>query len=439
MEQYTVTGMSCAACQARVEKAVSAVPGVTACSVSLLTNSMGVEGDVSPSQIIEAVTNAGYGAEVKGAAKESSGSLTARIAAEEDALKDRETPKMRKRLIASLGFLLVLMYFSMGHMMWGWPLPSFFNDNHIAMGLIQMLLAAIVMVINQKFFTSGFKSLAHGAPNMDTLIAMGSSAAFIYSTIMLFAMTRAQVDGNMELVDRYMMEFYFESAAMILTLITVGKMLEAYSKGKTTNALKSLMKLAPKTANVIRDGREVTVGIDNVRKGDIFVVRPGENIPVDGIVIEGTSAVNESALTGESLPVDKAAGDEVSSATLNQSGFLRCEATRVGEDTSLAQIIQMVSDAAATKAPVAKLADTISGYFVPAVIGIAIVTTILWLLVGQTAGFALARGICVLVVSCPCALGLATPVAIMVGNGVGAKNGILFKNAGNRKYSNRGS
>ena len=421
--------MSCAACQARVEKAVSAVPGVTACSVSLLTNSMGVEGDVSPSQIIEAVTNAGYGAEVKGAAKESSGSLTARIAAEEDALKDRETPKMRKRLIASLGFLLVLMYFSMGHMMWGWPLPSFFNDNHIAMGLIQMLLAAIVMVINQKFFTSGFKSLAHGAPNMDTLIAMGSSAAFIYSTIMLFAMTRAQVDGNMELVDRYMMEFYFESAAMILTLITVGKMLEAYSKGKTTNALKSLMKLAPKTANVIRDGREVTVGIDNVRKGDIFVVRPGENIPVDGIVIEGTSAVNESALTGESLPVDKAAGDEVSSATLNQSGFLRCEATRVGEDTSLAQIIQMVSDAAATKAPVAKLADTISGYFVPAVIGIAIVTTILWLLVGQTAGFALARGICVLVVSCPCALGLATPVAIMVGNGVGAKNGILFKNA----------
>ena len=421
--------MSCAACQARVEKAVSAVPGVTACSVSLLTNSMGVEGDVSPSQIIEAVTNAGYGAEVKGAAKESSGSLTARIAAEEDALKDRETPKMRKRLIASLGFLLVLMYFSMGHMMWGWPLPSFFNDNHVAVGVIQMLLAAIVMVINQKFFTSGFKSLAHGAPNMDTLIAMGSSAAFIYSTIMLFAMTRAQVDGNMELVDRYMMEFYFESAAMILTLITVGKMLEAYSKGKTTNALKSLMKLAPKTANVIRDGREVTVGIDNVRKGDIFVVRPGENIPVDGIVIEGTSAVNESALTGESLPVDKAAGDEVSSATLNQSGFLRCEATRVGEDTSLAQIIQMVSDAAATKAPVAKLADTISGYFVPAVIGIAIVTTILWLLVGQTAGFALARGICVLVVSCPCALGLATPVAIMVGNGVGAKNGILFKNA----------
>ena len=421
--------MSCAACQARVEKAVSAVPGVTACSVSLLTNSMGVEGDVSPSQIIEAVTNAGYGAEVKGTAKESSGSLTARIAAEEDALKDRETPKMRKRLIASLGFLLVLMYFSMGHMMWGWPLPSFFNDNHIAMGLIQMILAAIVMVINQKFFTSGFKSLAHGAPNMDTLIAMGSSAAFIYSTIMLFAMTRAQVDGNMELVDRYMMEFYFESAAMILTLITVGKMLEAYSKGKTTNALKSLMKLAPKTANVIRDGREVTVGIDNVRKGDIFVVRPGENIPVDGIVIEGTSAVNESALTGESLPVDKAAGDEVSSATLNQSGFLKCEATRVGEDTSLAQIIQMVSDAAATKAPVAKLADTISGYFVPAVIGIAIVTTILWLLAGQTVGFALARGICVLVVSCPCALGLATPVAIMVGNGVGAKNGILFKNA----------
>ena len=421
--------MSCAACQARVEKAVSAVPGVTACSVSLLTNSMGVEGDVSPAQIIEAVTNAGYGAEVKGTAKENSGSLTAKIAAEEDALKDRETPKMRKRLFTSLGFLLVLMYFSMGHMMWGWPLPVFFNGNHVAMGLVQMILAAIVMVINQKFFTSGFKSLAHGAPNMDTLIAMGSSAAFIYSTIMLFAMTRAQVDGNMELVNRYMMEFYFESAAMILTLITVGKMLEAYSKGKTTNALKSLMKLAPKTANVIRDGREETVGIDSVRKGDIFVVRPGENIPVDGIVIEGTSAVNESALTGESLPVDKAAGDEVSSATLNQSGFLRCEATRVGEDTSLAQIIQMVSDAAATKAPVAKLADTISGYFVPAVIGVAIITTILWLLAGQTAGFALARGICVLVVSCPCALGLATPVAIMVGNGVGAKNGILFKNA----------
>ena len=429
MEQYTVTGMSCAACQARVEKAVNALPGVTACSVSLLTNSMGVEGDVSPAQVIEAVTNAGYGAEVKGAAKESAGSLTAKIAAEEDALKDRETPKMKKKLIASLGFLLLLMYFSMGHMMWGWPLPAFFNGNHVAMGLIQMILAAIVMIINQKFFTSGFRSLIHGAPNMDTLIAMGSGAAFVYSTIMLFAMTRAQADGNMPLVEEYMMEFYFESAAMILTLITVGKMLEAYSKGKTTNALKSLMKLAPKTANVIRGGQEVTVSIDSVRKGDIFVVRPGENIPVDGIVIEGESAVNESALTGESLPVDKVRGDEVSSATLNQSGFLKCEATRVGEDTSLAQIIQMVSDAAATKAPVAKLADTISGYFVPAVIAVAILTTVIWIIAGQSVGFALARGICVLVVSCPCALGLATPVAIMVGNGVGAKNGILFKNA----------
>ncbi len=421
--------MSCAACQARVEKAVSAVPGVTSCSVSLLTNSMGVDGTAAPEQIIEAVTNAGYGAEIKEASGKSAGSLSAKIAAEEDALKDRETPKMRKRLAASLGFLLVLMYFSMGHMMWGWPLPAFFDGNHVAMGLVQMILAAIVMVINQKFFVSGFKSLSHGAPNMDTLIAMGSGAAFVYSTIMLLAMTRAQVDGNMGLVEQYMMEFYFESAAMILTLITVGKMLEAYSKGKTTNALKSLMKLAPKTANVIRDGREVTVEIDSVRKGDVFIVRPGENIPVDGIVLEGESAVNESALTGESLPVDKTVGDEVSSATLNQSGFLKCEATRVGEDTSLAQIIQMVSDAAATKAPVAKLADTISGYFVPAVIGIAVVTTLIWLLVGQTAGFALARGICVLVVSCPCALGLATPVAIMVGNGVGARNGILFKNA----------
>ena len=429
MEQFTVTGMSCAACQARVEKAVNAVPGVTSCSVSLLTNSMGVDGTATAEQIIEAVTNAGYGAEVKGGAKESSGSLTAKIAAEEDALKDRETPKMKKRLLTSLGFLLVLMYFSMGHMMWGWPLPAFFEDNHVGMGLVQMILAAIVMIINGKFFTNGFRSLAHGAPNMDTLIALGSSAAFFYSTVMLFAMTRAQTDGNVELVRSYMMEFYFESAAMILTLITVGKMLEAYSKGKTTNALRSLMKLAPKTANVIRDGREVEVGIDSVRKGDIFVVRPGENIPVDGIVIEGESAVNESALTGESLPVDKAVGDEVSSATLNQSGFLKCEATRVGEDTSLAQIIQMVSDAAATKAPVARLADTISGYFVPAVIGIAVVTTLIWLLVGQTAGFSLARGICVLVVSCPCALGLATPVAIMVGNGVGARNGILFKNA----------
>ena len=428
MDQYTVTGMSCAACQARVEKAVSKVPGVTACSVSLLTNSMGVEGEASPGDIIRAVEDAGYGARPKGEEK-STGDYSAKLAEEEDALKDRETPVLRKRLTTSLGFLLVLMYFSMGHMMWGWPLPAFFHGNHVAMGLIQLVLAAIVMVINQKFFVSGFKSLAHGAPNMDTLIALGSMAAFIYSTIMLFAMTRAQTDGNMALVEQYMMEFYFESAAMILTLITIGKMLEAHSKGKTTNALKSLMKLAPKTANVIRDGTEVTVDIDQVRRGDVFVVRPGENIPVDGIVLEGASAVNEAALTGESLPVDKQPGSEVSSATLNQSGFIKCEATRVGEDTSLAQIISMVSEAAATKAPVAKLADTISGIFVPVVIAIAIVTTLIWLAVGQTVGFALARGICVLVVSCPCALGLATPVAIMVGNGVGAKNGILFKNA----------
>ena len=429
MDQYTVTGMSCAACQARVEKAVSKVPGVSSCSVSLLTNSMGVEGSAAPADIIKAVTDAGYGAQPKGAEK-TSGGLSAKLAAEEDALKDRATPVLKKRLIASLGFLAVLMYFSMGHMMLGLPIPSFFEGNHVAMGLLHLLLAGIVMVINQKFFISGFKSLAHGAPNMDTLIALGSSAAFIYSTAMLFVMTRAQVDGNSQAVMNCMKEFYFESAAMILTLITVGKMLEAYSKGKTTNALKSLMKLAPKTANVIRDGNEVTVDIDDVLRDDIFVVRPGENIPVDGVVIEGTSAVNEAALTGESLPVDKSAGDEVSSATLNQSGFLRCRATRVGEDTSLAQIIQMVSDAAATKAPVARLADTISGYFVPAVIAIAAVTTLIWLLAGQTVGFALARGICVLVVSCPCALGLATPVAIMVGNGVGAKNGILFKNAG---------
>ncbi len=429
MDQYTVTGMSCAACQARVEKAVSKVPGVSACSVSLLTNSMGVEGSAAPADIIKAVTDAGYGAQAKGAEK-TSGGLSAKLAAEEDALKDRATPVLKKRLIASLGFLAVLMYFSMGHMMLGLPLPSFFEGNHVAMGLLQLLLAGIVMVINQKFFISGFKSLAHGAPNMDTLIALGSSAAFIYSTAMLFVMTRSQVDGDSQAVMNCMKEFYFESAAMILTLITVGKMLEAYSKGKTTNALKSLMKLAPKTANVIRDGKEVTVDIDDVRRDDIFVVRPGENIPVDGVVVEGTSAVNEAALTGESLPVDKSVGDEVSSATLNQSGFLKCRATRVGEDTSLAQIIQMVSDAAATKAPVARLADTISGYFVPAVIAIAVVTTVIWLLVGQTVGFALARGICVLVVSCPCALGLATPVAIMVGNGVGAKNGILFKNAG---------
>ena len=429
MDQYTVTGMSCAACQARVEKAVSKVPGVSSCSVSLLTNSMGVEGSAAPADIIKAVTDAGYGAQPKGAEK-TSGGLSAKLAAEEDALKDRATPVLKRRLVASLGFLAVLMYFSMGHMMWGFPLPPFFEGNHVAMGLLQLLLAGIVMVINQKFFISGFKSLAHGAPNMDTLIALGSSAAFIYSTAMLFVMTRAQADGDSQAVMNCMKEFYFESAAMILTLITVGKMLEAYSKGKTTNALKSLMKLAPKTANVIRDGKEVTVDIDDVGRDDIFVVRPGENIPVDGVVIEGTSAVNEAALTGESLPVDKSAGDEVSSATLNQSGFLKCRATRVGEDTSLAQIIQMVSDAAATKAPVARLADTISGYFVPAVIAIAVVTTVIWLLAGQTVGFALARGICVLVVSCPCALGLATPVAIMVGNGVGAKNGILFKNAG---------
>ena len=437
MDQYTVTGMSCAACQARVEKAVSKLDGVTSCNVSLLTNTLSVEGTVPPEEIMQAVENAGYGAAPRGidagAGKGSAaanGSLSARIAAEEDALKDRETPVLKRRLLTSLGFLLVLMYFSMGHMMFGFPLPGFFGGNHIAMGLIQLLLAAIVMVINQKFFISGFKSLFHGAPNMDTLIALGSGAAFVYSTAMLFAMTRAQVDGNMAAVSAYMMEFYFESAAMILTLITVGKMLEARSKGRTTDALKSLMKLAPKTATVVRDGQEQEVGIDDVRKGDIFVVRPGENIPVDGIVIEGSSAVNEAALTGESIPVDKNPGDEVSSATLNQSGFLRCEATRVGEDSTLAQIIQMVSDAASTKAPIAKLADTISGVFVPAVIGIAVLVTLVWLLVlHRPIGFALARGISVLVVSCPCALGLATPVAIMVGNGMGAKNGILFKTA----------
>ena len=428
MEQYTVTGMSCAACQARVEKAVSKVPGVTSCSVSLLTNSMGVEGTASPDAIIRAVTDAGYGASQKGASK-AANSASASLAEQEEALKDHETPRLKRRLLTSLGFLLVLMYFSMGHMMFGWPLPAFFHDNHIAMGLIQLLLSGIVMVINQKFFISGYKSLFHGAPNMDTLIALGSSAAFGYSTCMLFAMTRAQVDGNTEAVSAYMMEFYFESAAMILTLITVGKMLEAYSKGKTTNALKSLMKLAPKTATLLKAGQEVTVPIDQVNKGDVFVVRPGENIPVDGRVISGTGAVNESALTGESIPVDKQPGDEVSSATLNQSGFLTCEATRVGEDTTLSQIIRMVSDAAATKAPVAKLADKISGIFVPTVIGIAVFTIAIWLLVGQTVGFAVARGICVLVVSCPCALGLATPVALMVGNGMGAKNGILFKNA----------
>ena len=424
-----MTGMSCAACQARVEKAVSAVEGVSSCSVSLLTNSMGVEGSASAGEIIRAVENAGYGASIKGSDASSSRGLSAKIAEEEAALEDHETPVLKRRLIWSLGFLLVLMYCSMGHMMFGWPIPSFFHDNPVAMGLVQLLLSAIIMVINQKFFVSGFKSLFHGAPNMDSLIALGSSASFIYSTVMLFAMTNAQIHSGTEAAATYMHEFYFESAAMILTLITVGKMLEAHSKGKTTDALKSLMKLAPKTATILRDGKEEVVPIDSVMTGDLFVVRPGENIPVDGIVTEGSSAVNEAALTGESIPVDKEPGDTVSSATLNQSGFLTCRATRVGEDSSLAQIIQMVSDAAATKAPVAKLADKISGVFVPAVIGIAIVTTIIWLIAGREIGFALARGICVLVVSCPCALGLATPVAIMVGNGMGAKNGILFKTA----------
>ena len=425
MEQYNVTGMSCAACSARVEKAVKKVPGVTSCSVSLLTNSMGVEGTASPAAILSAVQEAGYGASPKNA----SSSKASDASADLDALADRETPKLKRRLIASLGFLLVLMYFSMGHMMWGWPLPHWFDGNHVAMGLVQLLLTGIVMVINQKFFINGFKGLIHGAPNMDTLVALGSMASFVWSTYALFAMTRAQVDGNDELVMHYMMEFYFESAAMILTLITVGKMLEARSKGKTTDALKSLMKLAPKTATLVRDGAEVTVAIADVQKGDVFVVRPGENIPVDGVVLEGTSAVNESALTGESIPVAKAGGDKVSAATTNQSGFLRCEATRVGEDTTLAQIIKMVSDAAATKAPIAKIADTVSGFFVPAVISIAVLTTIVWLLLGHELGYALARGISVLVISCPCALGLATPVAIMVGNGLGAKNGILFKTA----------
>ena len=432
MEQYTVTGMSCAACQARVEKAVSKVEGVTGCSVSLLTNSMGVEGTAAPEDIIRAVTDAGYGASLKNAAPDRGGSagISAKLAAEEEALKDHETPKLRRRLILSLGFLFILMYFSMGHMMFGLPLPAFFEGNHVAMGLIQMVLAAIVMIINQKFFTSGFRSLFHGAPNMDTLIALGSMAGFVYSTVILFLMTRAAADGNTAAVTEYMMEFYFESSAMILALITVGKMLEAYSKGKTTSALKSLMKLAPKTATLVRDGQEVVVPIDEVRKGDIFVVRPGENIPVDGIVLEGTSAVNESALTGESIPVDKEPGSEVSSATLNQSGFLKCEASRIGEDTTLSQIIKMVSDAAATKAPVARLADRISGVFVPVVIGIALVTFVIWkLLAGAPLGWSLARAITVLVVSCPCALGLATPVAIMVGSGVGARNGILFKTA----------
>ena len=434
MEQFNVTGMSCAACSARVEKAVSKVPGVTSCSVSLLTNSMGVEGTASAADIIKAVQDAGYGASPKAAGGAAAASSTN---ADLDALADHETPKLKRRLIASVGFLLVLMYFSMGHMMWGWPLPHWFDGNHIAMGLVQLLLAGIVMVINQKFFINGFKGLIHRSPNMDTLVALGSMASFVWSTYALFAMTRAQVDGNSELVMHYMMEFYFESAAMILTLITVGKMLEARSKGKTTDALKSLMKLAPKTATLLRDGAEVTVGIEQVQKGDIFVVRPGENVPVDGIVLEGTSAVNESALTGESIPVDKAEGDKVSAATTNQSGFLKCQATRVGEDTTLSQIIKMVSDAAATKAPIAKIADTVSGFFVPAVITIAVITTIVWLLLGRELGYALARGISVLVISCPCALGLATPVAIMVGNGLGAKNGILFKTAASLEAAGR--
>ena len=424
MEQYSVTGMSCAACSARVEKAVSKVPGVTACSVSLLTNSMGVEGTASPQEIIQAVERAGYGASQK-----SGGAKAPTTAEAEEALVDHETPILKRRLIASLIFLVMLMYFSMGHMMWGWPLPSFYEGNHVAMGLTQMLLTIIVMVINQKFFISGFTSLFHRAPNMDTLVALGATAAFGYSTYALFAMTAAQVAGDFSGVMKYMMDFYFESAAMILTLITVGKMLEARAKGKTTDALKGLMKLAPKTATLLRNGQEVKVPIEQVQAGDIFVVRPGENIPVDGVVEEGSSAVNESALTGESIPVDKEAGDSVSAATLNQSGFLHCRATRVGEDTTLSQIIQMVSDAAATKAPIAKIADKVSGVFVPVVITIAAITTAVWLLLGHDVGFSLARGISVLVISCPCALGLATPVAIMVGNGMGAKNGILFKNA----------
>ena len=424
MEQYTVTGMSCAACSARVEKAVSAVPGVTSCSVSLLTNSMGVEGTASPEAVIKAVQEAGYGASEKGASKQS-----ASMAENEKALEDHATPALKRRLIWSVGFLIVLMYFSMGHMMWGWPLPACLADNHVAMGLLQMLLTIAVMVINQKFFINGFRSLLHGAPNMDTLVALGATASFGYSTYALFAMTGAQVRGDAAAVMQYMHEFYFESAAMILALITVGKMLEARSKGKTTDALRSLMKLAPQTATLVRGGQEIAVPIAQVQRGDVFVVRPGESIPVDGVVLEGESAVNESALTGESIPVDKAVGDSVSAATTNQSGFLRCEATRVGEDTTLSQIIKMVSDAAATKAPIAKVADRVSGVFVPTVIALAILTTAVWLLCGQSIGFALARGISVLVISCPCALGLATPVAIMVGNGLGAKNGILFKTA----------
>ena len=427
MKQYTVTGMSCAACSARVEKAVSKVPGVTSCSVSLLTNSMGVDGDVSEQAVISAVEAAGYGAAPKG--QGISEGTQNMYSSQEEALADHETPVLKRRLWWSVGFLAVLMYISMGHMMWGWPLPHFFDNNHVAMGLAQMLLTIIIMVINQKFFISGFKSLFHGAPNMDTLVAMGSAAAFVYSTYALFAMTGAQVNGDMAAVMSYMHEFYFESAAMILTLITVGKMLEARSKGRTTDALKGLMKLAPKTATIIKDGAEKVVPVEAVAKDDIFVVRPGENIPVDGIVVEGSSAVNESALTGESIPVDKAEEDNVSAATINLSGFIKCRATRVGEDTTLSQIIQMVSDAAATKAPIAKVADKVSGVFVPAVITIAVITIIAWLIAGQSFGFALARGISVLVISCPCALGLATPVAIMVGNGMGARNGILFKTA----------
>ena len=441
MKQYTVTGMSCAACSARVEKAVSKVDGVTSCSVSLLTNSMGVEGSATDAQIVEAVEQAGYGASPKGAATESendkANNSLEQLKAAQDALIDRETPKLVNRLIASLTFLVVLMYFSMGHMMWGWPLPEFFNGNHVAMGLLQLLLTVAVMVINQKFFISGFKGLIHGAPNMDTLVALGSAASFGYSVYALFAMTAAQVKGDMDAVMSYMHEFYFESAAMILALITVGKMLEAHSKGKTTDALKSLMQLAPKTATVVRDGVEQEISVDAVKKGDIFVVRPGENIPVDGEIIDGTTAVNESALTGESIPVDKQKGDAVSAATVNQSGFIKCRATRVGEDTTLSQIIQMVSDAAATKAPIAKIADRVSGVFVPAVITIAVITIIAWLIAGETVGFALARGISVLVISCPCALGLATPVAIMVGNGKGAKSGILFKTAASLEATGR--
>ena len=424
MEQYTVTGMSCAACSTRVERAVSKVPGVTSCSVSLLTNSMGVEGTASADSIVAAVTEAGYGASLKGAEAESRSA-----SADEDALKDRETPVLKRRLITSIGFLAVLMYFSMGHMMWGWPLPSWFEGNHVAMGLVQMIFAGIIMVINQKFFVNGFKSLWHRSPNMDTLVALGSMASYVWSVFALFLMTDAEVHGDMAGVMKYMDEFYFESAAMILTLITVGKMLEARSKGKTTDALKSLMKLTPKTAVLVQNGEEVTVPVEQVKKGDIFVVRPGENIPVDGIVLEGASAVNEAALTGESIPVDKTEGDLVSAATMNQSGYIRCEASRVGEDTTLSQIIRMVSDAAATKAPIAKIADKVSGVFVPVVITIACITTVVWLLLGREFAYALARGISVLVISCPCALGLATPVAIMVGNGLGAKNGILFKTA----------